>query len=91
MIGDAERIRRVDDDALHSIDDLNGLKDFDEVPSGSLAANPGFGDEFDEGPRAAVQDREFEVVDFHDRVIHFQAGQGRQEMFGSGYQYAFLH
>jgi hypothetical protein len=90
-VSDMEDIRRVDDYAPHSVNHCQRLEDFDKASSRPLAANPGFGDKFDEGPRTAVQYRQFQVVNLYHSVIHIQSSQGRKKMLGGRDQDAFLH
>ena len=88
---DVENIRRIDSDAPQSVDNFHGFQDSDKASPRPLATDPGFGYKFDEGPRAAVQYWQFQVVNLHHGVVHIQSSKGRKKMLGRRDQDAFLH
>ena len=57
----------------------------------ALFSNAGLLDEFHKWQRAAVEDGEFEIVQFHNGVIHAQPGERREQVFGGGNQHALFH
>ena len=62
------------------VDDLDGLAQFDIPPVGVLLLETVLCDGLDIVPGAAVQDRDFDVVDLHGRVVHAQARQRGKEV-----------
>src|SRR5438105_15399651 len=57
----------------------------------SLLANPSLANEFHKGPRAAVEDREFQIVEFDDRIVNPHSNQRGEQVFGGRNQHALLH
>ena len=52
---------------------------------------PDVGDHLDEGLRAAVEDGDLEVVEFHDGVVDAHADEGRQQVLGGRDEHALFH
>ena len=70
---------------------LNRLDDANVGALAPLLAQSSAHDHLDEGLRAPVQDRQFQVINLHDRVIDPHADERRQQMFGRGDQHTLLH
>ncbi len=70
---------------------FDGLEDAEVFAFAALAFEAGGEDGGDVREGAAVEDRDFEVIDFDDDVIDAEADEGRQEMFGGLDEDALAH
>ena len=71
--------------------DFDGLEDAEVFALAALAFEAGGEDGGDVGEGAAVEDGDFEVIDFDDDVIDAEADESRQEMLGSLNEDALAH
>ena len=86
---------RVDADELvaggGAFADFDGLEDADVLALAALALEAGGEDGGDVGERAAVEDGDFEVVDFYDDVVDAEADEGGEEVLGGLDEDALAH
>jgi hypothetical protein len=71
--------------------DFDGLEDAEVFAFAALAFEAGGEDGWDVGEGAAVEDRDFEVVDFDDDVIDAEADESREEVLGGLDEDALAH
>src|ERR1700686_1645049 len=57
----------------------------------ALFPNPGPLNHFDKGFSAAVEDGQFEIVEFYDGVVDTHASEGREQVLGGGDEHALFH
>src|SRR5579872_99490 len=56
-----------------------------------LLSNSRLLNQFHERPSAAIQDRQFKVIQFDDGIINASSDESRKQMLGGGNEHAFLH
>ncbi len=71
--------------------DFDGFEDADVLTLAALALEAGGEDGGDVGQGAAVEDGDFEVVDFDDKVIDAEADKGREEVLDGLDENALAH
>src|SRR5262245_5785874 len=62
----------------------HGAQDLDEAARGVELDHPGTFDQEDEGPGAAVHDRQLGPMDLDHQIVDAAAGQGRHDMLDGG-------
>src|SRR5438094_580164 len=60
-------------------------------PRAALLANASLANEFHKGPRAAIENWEFQIVEFDDRIVNPHSNQRGEQVFGGRNQHALLH
>jgi len=88
---DGVAFARVDADELTAFADFNGLEDAEVLALAALALHSGGEDGLDVGPGGAVEDGDFEVVDFDDDVIDAEADERGEQVLGGGDEDALAH
>ena len=68
-----------------------GWQDADVLAAPALGMNAGRQERLDIGQRAAVENRQLQIVELHDHVVHPHADQGREKMLGGGDQHTLAH
>jgi hypothetical protein len=70
---------------------FDALEDAKELAWSFSNYSAGLFDQFDKGLGAAIQDRDFEGVDFDDTVVYVTARQSGEQMLDRRYHYALPH
>jgi len=81
----------VDADEFRAFADFYGFEDAEVLALAALALEAGGVDGLDVGVGGAVEDGNFEVVDFHDDVVYAEADEGGEEVLGGGDEDALAH
>jgi len=81
----------VDSDELAAFADFDGFEDAEVLALAALALEAGGVDGLDVGVGGAVEDGDFEVVDFYDDVVDAEADEGGEEVLGGGDEDALAH
>ena len=92
---DAVALAGIDADELFggagAFADFDGLEDAEVFALAALAAQAGGQHGGDVGLRGAIENGNFEIVDFDDDVVDAEADEGGQQMLGGGDQHALAH
>ena len=88
---DAVPRSRINANELVAVANLNRLQHADVFAAAPLGVNSSAQEGLDIGQRAAVENGQFQVVDFDNDVIHAHADEGREQMFGGRNQDALAH
>jgi len=67
------------------------MQDADGLATAPLGADAGFEKGLHIGQRAAVQNRQLQVVQFHNHVVNAHADERGKQVFGGGDEYALAH
>ena len=78
------RVRGINSYKLAALPQFQFVADSEISALPPLLADTGFLDQFHKRQRTAIQDWEFQVVKFHDRVVNSRANQGGEQMFRGG-------
>ena len=84
-------LRGIDADELVAFAHLVGPQDLEIGALAPLLPQAGAGDHFDVRQRAAVENRQLQVVELDDGVVHAHADEGREQVLGGGDEHALLH
>ena len=91
VAGEAEVVSRFDADAFTSAFDLDMFADAEVATAFAQDFAASFLQKADEGGTAAIEDGDFEVVDFDGGVVDAHAVEDAQQVFGSGDEDALAH
>jgi len=81
----------MDRDEFVALAHFHFTKNFQILARAALFADAGLLDQLHEWQRAAIQNGKFEVVQFHDGIIHSQADKRREQVLGGGDENALFH
>ena len=81
----------VDADELGTFANFEGLEDADVLALAALELEAVSEDGFDVRAGGAVEDGNFEIVDFDDDVVDTEADEGREQVLGGGDEDALAH
>src|ERR1700722_20747943 len=88
---DAEVVRRVNADAPATFGKFQRFQDLQVAALFSQSANSGLAQHFDEWLRGAVQDGQFQGVQFDVHVVHAAGIKCGEQVLGCGKQHTLLH
>ena len=91
IAGEAETLVGEDGDALAAIFNRNRTADAKVAALAAILANAGLLDEPHERQAAAIQDGNFQVVDFHVHVVDSHGVENAEQVLGGGDQDALAH
>ncbi len=91
VAGEAETVVGEDGDALATFLDGDGAADAEVAAFAAELADASGAEHIDEGLAAAVDDGDFEVVEFEGDVVDAEAVEGAEEVFGGGNEDALAH
>jgi len=81
----------IDADEFSSLAYLDGLEDAEVLALAALALEAGAENSFYVGQGAAIEDGDFEVVDFDDNVVDAEADEGGEQVLGGRDEDALAH
>src|SRR5579871_416170 len=90
-VGDGITIAWVDGDELVSLAHLHLAANLQILPRSPLLPDSCLENHLDEGLRAAIEDREFKIIEFHDGIVDANPDKRREKMFGGRNKNALLH
>src|SRR5579859_157925 len=90
-VRDRISIRWIYSDELFSIAHLHFLADSQVGAAAALLADARVLDHADKRLGAAIQNRQFKIVQFNDGIINARTHEGGKQVFGGGNQHAFFH
>src|SRR5579871_1695451 len=91
IAGEQKTIGRKDGDAFRTGFDGDWPADPQKALAPAIGFEAGRAQQVDIGASAAIQDGNFEIVDFHIRVIDAHAVEHAEQMLGGGDQHALPH
>src|SRR5581483_1239577 len=84
-------VRGIYRDEFIALPQLQGPEDFEVLARTPLLTDTHPMDGFHERASAAVENREFEIIQFHDRIVDPRAHKCREQMLRGRDQHAFFH
>ena len=90
-VADREILRRIEADELFALAHLHRFEHAQILAQPLLPPQSHPLHHLHDGQRAAVQNRQLQVVQLHNGVVHAHADKGREHMLGGGDQHAFFH
>src|SRR5208337_305865 len=90
-IGDKETVGGIDGHTLAAVHHLHGLQDLDVFAASALPLQARLPNQPHKGQGTAVYDRQFEVVDLDESVVHLERRQCREQVLSGRDEHALPH
>ena len=90
-VGSGITLRRINGDKFSAVRKLNRLLHSQVGPPPPLPPQARALNHLNERLRAAIQNRQFQVVEFDDRIVHAYSHQGREQVLRGGNEDALFH